>query len=259
MDYLLQVGLERWPVSELIGKRIALRATGALTCTCCGRRVRKFYGPGVCYPCLRDAPEASPCIIHPELCRAHLGEGRDPQWEQEHHMQEHVVYLAQTGSSTSGRGGIKVGVTRSTRMPARWIDQGAVAALPIARMPYRQLAGAMEVVLKAVLPDRTDRNAMLRNVAVDAEALSRARTLALDTIPHDLLPYALSDGPLRTFSYPGHLPPRVVGVSLSKAPVLVGTLCAVKGQYLVMGDGRALNIMAHSGFHVWLDILTTAA
>lgn len=256
VDYLLQVGPERWPVSELIGKRIALQATGALTCTCCGRRVRKFYGAGVCYPCLRDAPEASPCIIHPELCRAHLGEGRDIQWEWEHHFQEHVVYLAQTGATTSARGGIKVGVTRSSRMPARWIDQGAVAALPIARMPYRQLAGAMEVVLKAVLPDRTDRNAMLRNVTVDGEALLRTRSLALGAIPAELLTYGLPDAPLRTFTYPGHLPPRVVGVSLSKTPEFIGTLCAVKGQYLVLGDGRALNIMAHSGFHVWLDILT---
>ena len=65
------------------------------------------------------SPQNSECIIRPELCRAHLGEGRNPDWEKEHHLQPHIVYLAQTDV-------IKVGVTRSTQVPTRWIDQGEI-------------------------------------------------------------------------------------------------------------------------------------
>ncbi len=125
-----------------------------MTCVSCGRGVTKFYGQGFCFPCFRDAPEASECIVRPELCRAHLGEGRDPAWERDHHDTEHFVYLSHTG-------GIKVGVTRGTQVPVRWIDQGAVLALPIARTPYRQLAGAIEVALKAHFADRTNWRKML--------------------------------------------------------------------------------------------------
>lgn len=257
VHYGLHVGIDRFPVSALIGARVALRATGALSCTVCGRRVRKFYGSGTCWPCLQQAPEASPCIIRPELCEAHVGGGRDPQWEQEHHFQEHVVYLSQTGASGVGRGGIKVGVTRASRMAMRWVDQGAVLAVPIARTPYRQLAGAIEVDLKRVFPDKTDRAAMLRTVVPDEGALRTAQALAFEAIDPALRPYLLPDAVPSAFHYPGRLPPRVAGVSLLKVPELAGTLVAIKGQYLVWGDGRALNIMTHSGFHVLLDILTT--
>ena len=56
------------------------------------------------------------CVIKPELCRAHLGEGRDMEWEREHHLKDHYVYLAVSS-------GVKVGITRDTQVPTRWIDQ----------------------------------------------------------------------------------------------------------------------------------------
>ena len=52
---------------------------------------------------------------------------RDYDWEMAHHMQPHVVYLSKTA-------GIKVGVTRETQIPYRWIDQGAVEALILAKL-----------------------------------------------------------------------------------------------------------------------------
>ncbi len=136
------------------------RYRGILTCASCGKRVKKFYGQGFCFPCLQSAPEAAECIIRPELCRAHLGEGRDPDWERAHHMTEHAIYLSYTG-------GVKVGITRSTQVPVRWIDQGAVSALIIARVPYRQLSGLIEVDLKRLFADRTNWRAMLKLVPPD--------------------------------------------------------------------------------------------
>lgn len=247
VGYALHLGTDVVPLADLIGRPFTLRFTGARTCMACGRRVRKFYGQGLCFPCLRDAPEASACIVRPELCRAHLNEGRDLQWEAHHHLQEHHVYLAQTG-------GIKVGVTRSTQVPVRWIDQGAVLAVPIARTPYRQLAGAIEVDLKRHFADRTDWRRMLQQVRPDAEALLAARDRALEMLDPELRPYTLPDATPQVLEYPlPDTPPRLVNVSLDKLPGITGTLAGVKGQYLVWADGRVLNIRNHSGFHVEVE------
>ena len=51
---------------------------------------------------------------------------RDLEVEKQIQLQPHTVYLAYTGD-------VKVGVTRNTQIPTRWIDQGATFALPIAK------------------------------------------------------------------------------------------------------------------------------
>lgn len=231
-------------LAPFIGNRFTVKATGALSCTCCGKRVKKFYGQGYCFPCLQSAPEASDCILRPELCRAHLGEGRDLQWELDHHMTEHVVYMSYTG-------GIKVGVTRSTQVPVRWIDQGAVAALIIARVPYRQLAGLIEVDLKRLFADRTNWRAMLKPVPSDHAALYEARSAARHALREDLQQYLLPEEAPFDLHYPVlAYPPKVVSVQLAKTPEVSGRLLGVKGQYLIWEDGRVLNVRSHSGYHV---------
>lgn len=251
VEYALHLADRTWPMADFLGRPFTLRFTGARTCLACRKRVRKFYGQGLCFNCLRDAPEASPCIVRPELCRGHLGEGRDLEWERDHHVQEHVVYLSQTGRAGPDGEGIKVGVTRSTQLHTRWIDQGAVLAVEIARVPYRQLAGALEVDLKRVFADRTAYRAMLRVVQPDATALERARALAFAEAAPELRPYLLPDAPLTELVYPMEQDmPKVATVSLERVPEVSGTLVGIKGQYLYWGDGRVLNVRSHSGFHV---------
>ncbi|MCB0791014.1 MAG: DUF2797 domain-containing protein [Flavobacteriales bacterium] len=247
VHYALTVGQAHLPIDDRVGGRLTIRATGLMTCVACGRSVKKFFGQGFCFPCFRDAPEAAECIVRPELCRAHLGEGRDPEWERRHHDQEHVVYLAHTG-------GIKVGVTRSTQVPVRWIDQGAVAAVIIARTPYRQLAGLIEVELKKRFADKTNWRAMLRPVEPDMDALLHARSEAMTALAHELGAYALSGEETVSIHYPvDHFPPKVASVSLEKGPAIEGTLAAIKGQYLVWADGRVLNVRNHAGYHVEVE------
>lgn len=231
-------------LAPFIGNRFTVRATGVLSCTSCGKRVKKFYGQGFCFPCLQSAPEASQCIIRPELCKAHLGEGRDPEWEQEHHVSEHVVYLSYTG-------GIKVGITRSTQVPIRWIDQGAVSALIIARVPYRQLAGLIEVDLKRLFADRTNWRAMLKLVAADHDALFEAWSVARNALREDLQQYLLPYEMPLDMNYPVlAYPPKVISVQLDRTPEVSGRLLGVKGQYLIWEDGCVLNVRNHSGYHV---------
>jgi hypothetical protein len=104
-------------LNELIGQSISFEFTGAIYCRACQKKINKSFGEGFCFTCFSTAAAASPCILHPELCQAHLGLGRDPVYEQKHHNQPHYVYLAQTDQ-------LKVGITRTTQMPTRWIDQG---------------------------------------------------------------------------------------------------------------------------------------
>src|SRR5690554_3262572 len=118
VEYWLPIGEEEVKISELIGENIHLQHLGAIFCIGCGRKTSKSFRQRFSYPCIRDSPHNSECIIRPELCRGHLGEGRDSEWEQNNHNQPHVVYLAVSS-------GLKVGVTRETQLPTRWIDQGA--------------------------------------------------------------------------------------------------------------------------------------
>lgn len=247
VTYALRLGDAILPLAEHFGKPFTLRFTGALTCTACGKRVKKFYGQGLCFPCLKSAPQASECIVRPELCRAHLGEGRDAAWEAEHHLQEHDVYLSHTGS-------VKVGVTRGTQVPVRWIDQGAGIAMRIARTPYRQLAGAIEVDLKRLLADKTNWRAMLQQAVTDPAALHAAFAQVREGLDPALRNYLLEQPVPAFFTYPLPAPlPKVVSVSLEKLPEVTGTLLGAKGQYLVWADGRVLNVRNHSGFHVEVE------
>lgn len=238
----------------IIGKALIVRSIGRLTCVCCGKEVRKFYGQGMCFPCLQNAPEAGECILRPELCRAHVGEGRDPDWEIAHHATEHTVYLSRTSAPTAKATGIKVGVTRSTQVPTRWIDQGAVAALPIARVPYRQLAGLIEMDLKRSLADRTDWRAMLRAVETDGSDLMALRERMPQLLSSELHPYLLTSENATSFQYPVlAFPTKVNSVQLAKTPEVSGRLVGIKGQYLIWEDGWVLNVRNHSGYHVSLE------
>lgn len=247
ITYALRGPQGRMELAPWIGHGFTVRATGVLSCVACGERMRKLFAQGFCYACFTTAPEASPCIIRPELCQAHLGGGRDPAWERDHHGVEHVVYLAQSS-------GIKVGVTRAAQLPVRWIDQGAVAAVVIARTPYRQLAGLIELDLKRVISDRTNWRAMLRLVPPDTQALTRVRGQLVASVRHDLRAYLVADEVPVVLEYPVLAwPPKVVSVSLERTPTVSGRLLGAKGQYLIWEDGRVLNVRGHAGHHVVVD------
>lgn len=238
--------------ATLTGHGIRIEHTGEYVCVRCGRSVKKLFGEGFCFPCFRDAPEASECIVKPELCMAHLdGDwGRDPQWEQDHHNQPHVVYLALTSA-------LKVGVTRGTQVPVRWIDQGAASAVVIAHVPYRHLAGRIEVALKALYTDRTAWQRMLKDEQppepVDlAVEMDRIRD-HLGTSEPELVQYLVPGARLEPtrIAYPvEEVPNKVKAVSLARTPVLESILRGIRGQYLIFEGGSVLNVRRHSGFVV---------
>ena len=234
--------------NEWLGRECRFEYQGEINCVVCGRKTSKAFGEGLCYPCFRDAPEASPCIVRPELCEAHLGKGRDPEWEERHHNQPHVVYLARTSA-------IKVGITREVQIPTRWIDQGANEAAVIARVPYRQLAGEIEVALKEHLTDKTSWQKMLKNVVTDV-GLDEVIPRLPSWLPEALHPYLVGNGEHRQINYPvDRYPGAVSSVKLDKSPDFSGVLTGIRGQYLLFEGGKVLNVRAHSGYHTTIQVL----
>ena len=190
-----------------------------------------------------NSPENAECIIKPELCRGHLGEGRDPEWELQHHVQPHTVYLALSSDA-------KVGVTRDTQIPTRWIDQGASQALVLARTPNRYLAGKIAVEMKQFLTDKTNWQRMLKGEVSGASLEDLKQTLR-EKLSTETAPYFSEDEKLLKIEYPVlHYPTKVSSLNLEKVPLVTGILSGIKAQYLLFDDGQVMNIRNHSGYLV---------
>lgn len=232
------------PLNGFIGQALAIEFTGTIYCRSCGRKTRKSFGQGFCYPCFRSAPEAAPCIIRPELCEAHLGKGRDVHWEQKYHDQPHVVYLAASSA-------IKVGVTQAATIPSRWIDQGASSAVIIARTPNRQIAGVIEVELKKHFTDKTHWQKMLRNEVLQEVDFQESFNTALNAIPEELKDYLHLDASLFNGCYPvSEYPKKIVSFNQEKSPCISGILNGIKGQYLIFDAGNVINMRKYQGYEV---------
>lgn len=242
--YALPLGDGTIPLNVLLGSAIRLRHTGAIFCIRCGRRTSRSFAQGYCFPCFEEAPECAPCIIRPDLCRAHEGVGRDMAWEQEHHLCEQVVYLAWTG-------GIKVGVTRAQQRLIRWIDQGASAAMVLALAPNRYLAGLLEVECGRHVSDRTNWRRMLSHQAPDVPQMLATRTKLRETMSPSLGEFLSSNTELTDLEYPvQHYPEKVVSVGFDKQSDVGGVLTGIKGQYLMFEGGQVINIRKYQGYGI---------
>lgn len=235
-------------LNALIGSAISISWLGTINCQKCGKLTKKSFGEGFCYNCFITAPEAAECILRPELCRAHLGEGRDPQWEQEHHNQPHVVYLAASSA-------VKVGITRATQVPTRWIDQGASSAIRLAETPNRFEAGRLEVALKDLFTDKTNWQQMLKNNVDDSIDLIEEKWSLEGRLPMDLIEYFSENDEIIELNYPVlTYPVSVKSLSLDKTPVIEEKLVGIKGQYLIFDGGKVINVRKHTGYYVEINI-----
>ena len=229
-----------------IGENIKLIFDGQINCIACGRLTKKSFGQGFCYPCFRDAPEASECIIRPELCRAHEGEARDMAWAEKHCLVEQIIYLARSSA-------IKVGITRASQVPTRWIDQGATDAIVFARVPNRYTAGLVEVAMKAHLTDRTNWQRMLKNEVIDADLVA-TKALLTDALDPDLRQFIDTNDTVCSIDYPvDRYPEKVKSVGFDKQAKIEGCLAGIKGQYLIFDDNRVLNIRKHKGYRITME------
>jgi hypothetical protein len=246
VQYYLLLGNDKIAVNELVGRQLRLQWTGNIYCTVCGRKTSKSFGEGMCYPCFANAPENAECIVRPELCEAHLGKGRDPEWEEKHHNCKHYVYLALTDS-------VKVGVTRYGQIPTRWIDQGANKAIILAETPYRQMAGLIEVELKKHLTDKTNWQRMLKNEVANEIDLVSEKERIKQLLPEEMQQYVSDNSEVVELIYPvTQYPLKVSSLSFEKMPVIEMPLMGIRGQYFIFENGYVFNVRKNSGYEVEL-------
>jgi hypothetical protein len=234
-------------INQLLNKTITLEFI-KYQCLNCGAD-KPIYRQGFDKKCFFEIPQAADWIMKPELSKAHLDqEDRDLSYEKKVQLQPHIVYLANSGN-------VKVGVTRKTQVPTRWIDQGAHEALEIAELPNRYLAGITEVALKAYVSDKTNWRTMLKNDIAD-ENLIDWRSQLEPHIPEEAKPYFITNTTETRLEFPvTKYPEKPKSLNLIKAQAFTGKLVGIKGQYLIFENDTVFNVRANEGLVVRLTLL----
>jgi hypothetical protein len=249
VQYHLPLGNSQIYMNDMIGRGIQLEFLGKIHCIKCGKETKKSFAQGYCYPCFSTAPETEECVLRPELCRAHEGIARDMDYAGKHCLSEQVVYLSITS-------GLKVGVTRSAQVPTRWIDQGALKAIELARTPNRYIAGLMEVAMKNHVRDKTNWRKMLSGSDPGPIDLLGEKERLKALVPEELRAYLSEDDDITELSYPvERYPEKIRSINFDKDPELSGILTGIKGQYLMFDQNRVINIRKFEGYLVSFRIL----
>ncbi|TBU74708.1 DUF2797 domain-containing protein [Phytopseudomonas daroniae] len=261
VQYAFRLGDEQVAVNPMIGKTVRLEYLGAIHCSHCGRKTKTSFSQGYCYPCMQKLAQCDLCIMSPERCHYDAGTCRDPAWGEQFCMTDHVVYLANSS-------GIKVGITRATQIPTRWIDQGATQALPIMRVATRQQSGFVEDLLRTQVADKTNWRALLKGDATPVDLLS-VRERIFDACAEGMTALQqrfglqavqpLNDQPVVEIRYPieGY-PAKITSFNLDKNPVAEGTLLGIKGQYLMFDTG-VINIRKYTAYQLAISCKLQAA
>lgn len=254
VQYSMILGQHAVPLNAFLGQALGLQYHGVINCIHCDRKTSKSFSQGYCYPCFRRLAQCDTCIMSPEKCHYAAGTCREPQWGEQHCMIDHIVYLANTS-------GIKVGITRGSQVPTRWMDQGATQAQPIFRVDTRLHSGLVETVFKNHIADKTNWQAMLKGDAdhVDLER-ERVRLIAECAAEIDELQArfglqaitVLEQHASTVINYPVlEYPTKVKSFNLDKTPEVGGTLLGIKGQYLIFDTG-VINMRKYGGYQLSL-------
>ncbi|WP_448825935.1 DUF2797 domain-containing protein [Capnocytophaga bilenii] len=244
--YYLPMESDFVAMNQLIGQHISLQFKH-FHCLNCGQN-KPIFRQGYCKECFFEVPQTADWIMHPELSKAHLNiEERDLNYEQQMQLQPHYVYLANTSE-------VKVGVTRKSQAPTRWIDQGAHEALVIAEVPNRYLAGVAEVALKQHIADKTNWRKMLTNQSSSVD-LQAVKAQLRPFIPPEVQPYIAEETALWHLHFPVlQYPAQVRSLQLLQTPHYEGKLVGIKGQYLIFEDNTVFNIRGNEGLVVALSL-----
>ena len=257
VDYHLPLSDAQIHLNPLIGSKIRLSYTGNIECTHCGRATKKSFSQGYCYPCFKKLAQCDLCMMSPERCHYHLGTCREPDFGDRVCMQPHIVYLANSS-------GLKVGITRPNQVPTRWIDQGAVQALPLFEVSSRQMSGFVETMFKAHISDKTHWQKMLKSEGIHVDLmLAREQLLAEAKSGIDDLIEIHGEANIRlvelpdavTIEYPvEQYPTKVKALNFEKTSVIEGVLQGIKGQYLILDIG-VVNIRKFTSYEISFESL----
>ena len=255
VQYTMVLGEHELPMNQYLGQQLQLDYQGAINCIHCDRKTSKSFSQGYCYPCFRRLAQCDNCIVSPEKCHYAAGTCREPEWGETHCMTDHFVYLANTS-------GLKVGITRGSQVPTRWMDQGASQAQAIFRVATRLYSGLVEMAFKDHIADKTNWQAMLKGPA-EPRDLEQARTQLMEACAADIDRLRQEHGlqaitileaqPETLITYPVlEYPTKVKSFNLDKTPSVGGTLLGIKGQYLIFDTG-VINMRKYGGYHLSLS------
>lgn len=260
-QYSLRLNDAQYALNPLIGQTMRLEFLGSIHCTHCDRVTKKSFAQGYCWPCFSKLAQCDSCIMSPEKCHYEAGTCRDPQWAQDFCMTDHFVYLA---NST----GVKVGITRRSQLPTRWLDQGAIQAVPIFRVATRQQSGFVEDVLRSQVADRTNWRALLKGDVEPVDLIAiREQLLERCAEPLQALQQRfglqaiqpITDVDVLEMAYPVEAyPAKISSFNLDKKPVAEGTLIGIKGQYLLFDTG-VINIRKYTSYQLSVSVSNNAA
>jgi len=248
VDYFLEFENDIVHINQLLDKEVAIYFV-EYQCLNCGKN-KKIFRQGFCYDCFQEIPSAGDWIMHPELSKAHLDEeDRDLDYEKKVQLQPHIVYLANSSN-------VKVGVTRKSQIPTRWIDQGAHEAIVILETPNRYLAGITEVALKKHVADKTNWRTMLKN-EIEDKNLAEERDKLKEFIPDETKVFYLEDSQELNINFPViEYPKKLKSLNLEKNNTYKGKLKGIKGQYLIFENDVVFNVRNSEGYVVDFEILS---
>ena len=229
-------------MNQLLNKQITMQFV-KYQCLNCGLD-KPIFRQGFDKQCFYDTASAGDWIMRPELSTAHLGrEDRDLEYEKKVQLQPHIVYLANSSN-------VKVGVTRKSQVPTRWIDQGAHEAIEIVEVPNRYLAGITEVALKDYVGDKTNWRKMLKN-DIEDENLVEWREHLKSYIPNEAKDYFIESNTETNIEFPViKYPKKPKSLNIQKEQQYSGKLVGIKGQYLIFEDETVFNVRANEGLVV---------
>ena len=169
-------------------------------------------------------------------------------------MVDHYVYLSNTSA-------LKVGITRHTQIPTRWIDQGATQALPIFKVSTRLQSGLVEIALAEYISDKTNWRAMLKgsNGSIDLKAEA---SVLIPKIKERLEEISLKlgsdavqllDEEIVNINYPvSEYLTKISSFNFDKTPSVSGVLLGIKGQYLIFEQG-VINMRKFSSYQISVE------
>lgn len=256
VQYRLPIGDDELPINDYLGKPLQLEYTGKIHCTHCGRKTNKSFSQGFCFPCMKSLAQCDMCIMKPEQCHYEQGTCREPLWGEQHCLTPHYVYLANSS-------GVKVGITRETQVPTRWIDQGAIQALPILKVQTRYISGLVEVALAEHVADKTNWRKMLKGEVEPVDLMAKRDQLLARCEPTiaqikdkmgGLAIQRLPDDGVVDIEFPVlEYPTKVTSLNFDKTPVVGGVLNGIKGQYLLFDTG-VINIRKFTAYEIQVNV-----
>ncbi len=256
VQYAMLLGEQEVPLNQYLGRSLRLEYDGLINCIHCDRKTSKSFNQGYCYPCFRRLAQCDSCIVSPEKCHYAAGTCREPEWGETHCMIDHFVYLANTS-------GLKVGITRGSQVPTRWMDQGATQAQPIFRVDSRHHSGLVEILFANHIADKTNWQAMLKGPAAPCDLEAERQRLVAECETgiealrgqYGLQSITVLEAEAETrIDYPVlEYPAKVKSFNLDRSATVEGTLIGIKGQYLIFDTG-VINMRKYGGYHLALAL-----